>query len=294
MRKSIAIASLLVAVVPSIISAAITRRQINIFSPHVPESEQIATEKMEIVYDYSYCFDTISREENRTSDRMLLQISPEGISKFSSHRNLTVDSLLRCITQEQIAEAAMAGKLKNGEFMTIYKNYPEGKLTHVEKICMDWFRYEEEMPDFGWELTDSVKTILGYECMGAKCNFHGREWMVFFSSEIPVMEGPWKFCGLPGLIMEATDRDGDYEFRCIGLDSKAIRPITIYKVPFNKTDRRKFYDTKHLFDINPYSYYQTTTGGTVTVTDNAGNPLPGAYEPIELPYDYIECDWRKK
>lgn len=294
MRKTTIIASLLVAILPSIISAAITRRQINIFSPHVPETEQIAREKMEIVYDYTYCFDTLSRADSYTSDRMLLQISSDGISKFSSHRNLTIDSLLRSMTQEQIAEAAMSGQLRNGEFMTIYKNYPTGKITHIEKICMDWFSYEEDIPEFEWELTDSVKTILGYECMGAKCNFRGREWIVFFSSEIPIMEGPWKFCGLPGLIMEATDCRGDYSFRCIGLDSKSTRPITLYKVPFNKTHRRKFYETKHLFDINPYSYYQTTTGGKISVSDDAGNPLPGAYDPIEIPYDYIEQDWRKK
>ena len=62
---------------------------------------------------------------------MLLQIASNGLSKFSSYKNLSVDSLLMRSTQEQIAAAAMDGKLSRGEFMTIYKNYPDGKLTHT-------------------------------------------------------------------------------------------------------------------------------------------------------------------
>ncbi|WP_290393482.1 GLPGLI family protein [uncultured Duncaniella sp.] len=224
---------------------------------------------------------------------MLLQIGPDGLSKFSSYKNLTVDSILMRSTSEQIADAAMEGKLSNGEFMTIYKNYPSGKLTHTEKICQDWFRYEEEMPKFDWELTDSVTTVLGYECRSAQCKFRGREWTVFYTEDIPLMDGPWKLHGLPGLIMKASDENGHYTFECIGIRSKANRPITIYKVPFNKTDRKGYYDTKHRYEINPYAYYEATTGGHITVTDMEGNPSLDAYDPIELPYDYLELDWKK-
>ncbi len=215
------------------------------------------------------------------------------LSKFSSYKNLTVDSLLMRITQEQVAEAAMDGKLSNGEFMTIFKNYPEGKLTHTEKICMDWFRYEEDMPEFEWELTDSVINILGYDCHMAKCNFRGREWTAYYAEEIPLMEGPWKLHGLPGLIMKARDNDGQYNFECIGIKSKADRPITIYKVPYNTTSRSKYYDAKHRYDINPYGYYEAAGLGHITVSDENGNMVLDAYDPIELPFDYIERDWHK-
>ncbi len=107
------------------------------------------------------------------------------------------------------------------------------------------------------------------------------------------MDGPWKLHGLPGLIMKASDENGHYTFECIGIKSKADRPITIYKVPFNKTDRKGYYDTKHQWDTNTYAYYEATTGEHVTVLDANGNPLAGAYDPIELSYDYLELDWRK-
>ena len=278
----------------SIASGKVLRRQLSIFCGSAPETETLAPGNMEFVYDYRCCVDTThSLPEDYDSDNMLLQIGPDGLSKFSSYKNLTVDSILMRSTPEQIEVAAIEGKLNNGEFMTIYKNYPAGRLTHTEKICEDWFRYEEDMPRLDWELTDSVTTVLGYVCKSARCSFHGREWTVFYTEDIPLMDGPWKLQGLPGLIMMASDDNGHYTFECIGIKSKADRSITIYKVPFNKTDRKGYYDAKHRYDVNPYAYYEATTGGHITVTDTEGNPVLDAYDPIELPYDYLEIDWKK-
>lgn len=293
MKKTFIILALLFMAV-AIVSGKVVRQKLSIFQSSVPETETLATESMEFVYDYLWCIDTTGLlEENREGDRMLLQIGPDGLSKFSSYRNLTVDSILMRSSQEQIVEAARDGKLSNGEFMTIYKNYPAGRLTHTEKICQDWFRYDEEMPSLDWELTDSVATVLGYECQSARCKFRGREWTVFYTEDIPLMDGPWKLHGLPGLIMKASDEMGHYTFECIGIKSNADRPITVYKVPFNKTDRKGYYDAKHRYEINPYAYYEATTGESVTVLDANGNPSLGAYDPIELPYDYLELDWKK-
>lgn len=278
----------------SIVSGKVARRSLQIYQSNVPETETLATETMEFVYDYKWCNDTTGQlDDNYTSDQMLLQIGPDGLSKFSSFKNLTVDSLLSCITQDQLADALLNGKLSNGEFMTIFRNYPAGRLTHVEKICMDWFRYEEDLPELKWELMDTAIQVLGYECRAAKCDFRGREWTAYYTEDIPLMDGPWKLQGLPGLIMKAEDKNGHYKFECVGIRSNASRPITIYKVPFNNTSRSKYYDAKNRYDMNPYAYYEAGGNGTITVRDEAGNLVPDAFDPIELPFDYIERDWRK-
>lgn len=279
----------------SIVSGkSIQRRRLGIFQQSVPETETIAGETMEFVYDYRYSVDTTGTlGDNIASDNMLLQIGPEGLSKFSSLKNLTVDSIIMSSSPEQIASAVWDGKLSNGEFMTIFKNYPAGKLTHTEKICMDWFRYDEDMPSFDWEMTDSVTEVLGYRCLSARCKFRGREWTVFYTEDIPLSDGPWKLHGLPGLIMKASDEKGHYTFECIGIKSEADRPITIYKAPFNDVRRRDYYDTRHRYEVNPFAYYEATTGGHITVTDEAGNPVPDSYDPTELPFEYIELDWKK-
>lgn len=293
MKKSILILTVIMIAV-SAVSGKTIRRKLSIFQSTVPEAEIIAPETMEFVYDYRCCVDTTGQwEDNMSSDNMLLQIGPDGLSKFSSYRNLTVDSILMRSSQEQILNAAQEGKLSTGEFMTIYKNYPSGKLTHTEKICQDWIRYDEDMPALEWELTDSVTNVLGYECQSARCNFRGREWTVFYAEDIPISDGPWKLHGLPGLIMKASDEKGHYTFECIGIKSKADRPITVYKVPFNDVKRSEYYDTKLRYEVNPYGYYEATTGCHITVTDGAGNLLHDSYDPIDLPFEFLERDWKK-
>ena len=292
--KKTAFIIVVAAIVASTVSGRVVRRTLNVLQTSAPETETIAPETMEFVYNYSWCCDTVGQlDDNFTSDQMLLQIGANGLSKFSSYKNLTVDSILMDMSHEQVMQAAMDGKLSNGEFMTIFKNYPQGRLTHTEKICMDWFRYEDEMPAFEWELTDSTDHVLGYECRRAKCTFRGREWTALYAEEIPIMDGPWKMHGLPGLIMKVSDETGHYKFECIGIKSNATRPITIYKVPYNTTSRINYYDTKNRFDINPYSYFEASTGGNISVSDDAGNAMLDSHDPIELPYDYIERDWKK-
>ncbi len=298
MKKSVsAIITLLTAILlPSVCGAKVTRQKLGIFRPQVPASTVLSQKPgtLEFVYDYSFSVDSAGIiDGEREADKMLLQIAPDGLSKFTSLTSITTDSVIMNTTPAQRAEAIMNGKLKKGESMNVFKNYPSpGRMTNTEIVCEDWFRYEEEIPDFGWELTDSVKTILGYECKGARCTFRGRDWTVYYAEDIPVMEGPWKLCGLPGLIMEAQADGDEYSFVCIGIRNNSPRPITLYDVPYNNASRLKFYDAKHRYDINPYAYFEATGGGKVTVVDENGNPV--AHQAVELPYDYIEKDWRNR
>lgn len=271
--------------------ARTVRRTLNILQSTVESSETIAPGRLELVYDYHFNADTVY-DSSHDHEQMLLQISTDGISKFSSLRNARIDSIIPTLSPEEIVRNAE--RLVNGPSVNIFKNYPAGKLTHTEKIAHDWFRYEEDMPHFDWQLGDSTRTILGYECREARCSFRGRDWRVFYCEEIPVMDGPWKFCGLPGLIMSACDKNNDYSFECIGIKNNTSRPITIYDVPYNIIGRRKFYDTLHRYETNPYGYVETVSGIHVTVTDEAGNPVLSAYDPIELGYDFIERDWKDR
>ena len=296
MKKQTAIILLAAALVlPAALSAG--RRQLRVFSANVPSSTVIARAPglTEFVYDYSFSVDPSGVDDARETDRMLLQTAPGGLSKFTSLVNVSVDSVLMTSTPEQIQDALLNGRLESGDYMNVFKNYPStGLLTYTDKICNDWFRYGEEMPVFDWTLTDSTLTVLGYECRGATCSFRGREWTVFYAEDIPLSDGPWKLCGLPGLIMEASADGGAYRFECVGIMNDTQRPVSVYDVPYNDTDRHKFYATKYSFDTNPYAYFAASGQGLITVNDENGNPDPTAFDPVPLPYDYIETDWNIK
>ena len=87
MKKSILVLGV-VAFCVSLASGKVVRRQLSIFPNSVPETETLANETMEFVYDYRCCVDTTGAlKDNISSDNMLLQIGPDGLSKFSSYKN---------------------------------------------------------------------------------------------------------------------------------------------------------------------------------------------------------------
>ena len=107
------------------------------------------------------------------------------------------------------------------------------------KFGADDYKITEPAPVIMWEIQDSVKIVAGRECSLAKGHFGGREWEVWFSQEIPYSSGPWKLSGLPGLILEARERNSQYCFECIGISSEKV-PITMAKYPYSKMTRRKY------------------------------------------------------
>ena len=63
----------------------------------------------------------------------------------------------------------------------------------------------EDKVDFEWEIGNRNKVIANLNCVNATTHFRGRDYQVWFTTDIPVSAGPWKFFGLPGLILEVED-----------------------------------------------------------------------------------------
>ena len=73
-----------------------------------------------------------------------------------------------------------------------------------------------------WLLSsEEKKKILGKVCSKATTRFRGRDYVVWYSTEIPVQLGPWKFHGLPGLIMQVQDVKKEVSISIISLNLKS-------------------------------------------------------------------------
>jgi GLPGLI family protein len=66
---------------------------------------------------------------------------------------------------------------------------------------------KESLNLFSWKIERETKTLLGYNCTKATCTFRGRDYVAYFTREIPFKAGPWKFHGLPGVILEVYTSD---------------------------------------------------------------------------------------
>lgn len=175
--------------------------------------------------------------------------------------------------------------------MSIYRNRIARTITHrglfpmINEIV---YQYTEPEPRMNWILSDETRNIEGYTCHRATCRFAGREWRVWFTTEIPVDCGLWKFNGLPGLILEAQDSQEHYHFTVTAIE-KHTEDIVIYKTPTKTFTRREYmkrerllYSAPLLHAQGPDSYYVKyhESGAKEFITDKDLVDLP--YNPMEL------------
>jgi GLPGLI family protein len=81
------------------------------------------------------------------------------------------------------------------------------------------FIFRENLPEIDWQIGREQKTIGDFTCVKAVGEFGGRTYDVWFTPEIPVGLGPYKLCGLPGLILAAESRDGRVKYAFRGYES---------------------------------------------------------------------------
>lgn len=200
----------------------------------------------------------------------------------------------------------------------IYKFYPEMKIQYMEKIANGFtpqnIAYNEDVK-FNWSiLSDKVK-IGTYTTQKATTEFGGRKWTAWFSTDIPFQDGPYKFYGLPGLIVKIEDDGGNYfwelkgnkkieNFSDItyaetisGSGGKTLEmPREKFEKTFNEFKKDPFSSMRPL--MNPEMMSKNIPGMNMTVAD-AVKKQEQAYKdffnandnPIELP---IIKDKKKK
>ena len=104
-----------------------------------------------------------------------------------------------------------------------------------------------------WNLSQEKKNVKNLSLQKAITTWGGRNWTAWFAEEIPFQEGPYKFHGLPGLIVEIYDDKKNYHFELIRsekikeeenqfieMSEKLGIPITWEKY---KTAKLKYYES---------------------------------------------------
>jgi hypothetical protein len=155
-----------------------------------------------------------------------------------------------------------------------------------------------------WSIKNETKTILGHTVQKATTQFRGRDYVVWFTSDIPLSNGPWKFGGLPGLILEVYDVQRHFVFESIKIEGQVPQvsfipdtegpqshfffnravaqplsnrlPIVKYNVSYIDTTREYLNELirKMHLDFDGYAAYRGMIG------DATGFSFP--YNPIEL------------
>lgn len=213
---------------------------------------------LEVHYTRTEVTDTTKRETNYFKEETMLRIG-KGMSLYCSIPRFYRDSLMHnnpglyfqmeaASFEKDPREHDRTTLERSGRYGSfIYKNYPEGKVTETAYFEMQDWRYEEDWEKPEWEISDETKEILGYQCFKATADYRGRRWTVWFAPEIPVQDGPWKLCGLPGLILEAVDNHREFHFIANGLMQNGISEVGFLcyreKRGVRKVTRDKFFNS---------------------------------------------------
>ena len=163
----------------------------------------------------------------------------------------------------------------------VWTNYPDGKTTVRDAIPPSIYETQEARTPIDWTLTDNTVTIGSYLCKTATCQLYGRQWTVRYCEDIPTTAGPWKLCGLPGLIVEA-EADGIHRFTLTDLQHAAAPIYYETSAITSKTSEEKLIKNRNKtfgnrqYLKNPH-YYITDLHSADTAYDNEGMLINGVY-----------------
>ena len=259
--------------------------------------------QLKVGYDYHF-FDPRGIEKHH--DFILL--AGKDCSKFYNNQSQWLDSI-RC-TKDGEQWYNQQGLIMIGEVMNksreereaILNSSPIGHEVDLyvvrdndmfkvwDMVYYEYRKYSEPIEERDWSIIDdSTKNILGYECIMATANYHGRYWTVWFTPEIPVDAGPWKLLGLPGLILEAVDSTGLHHFTANGIQSVNMNIPPVYEpYHYEKTTRKNFLELCRFRYDNVQGMSDLHFGGNGPRL----TPEKISYESGKEGYDFLETDYR--
>lgn len=145
-----------------------------------------------------------------------IESTPEGFERFNTFKRACYEKKQQHLIPRQDGSFYVTKSFTNKEIMT----YDVASGTR--------FKWAEPLKRINWEITDSARNILGYECFMATTKYHGRKWIAWFAPEIPLNDGPWKMHGLPGLILEAICEGEQYRFSATGIQQSKNVHYDVY------------------------------------------------------------------
>lgn len=227
--------------------------------------KQLPEEKYSYVIYYDFTGKVNKEDSTKMVNERMILLSGESISKYLSYNKFLADSML----MDQYKNP----KMINGSPSFSMQGVPRPKVNHqVSKdfsnntykfnnvLGVNYYVFSESLPDLQWKLQAGEKDVLGYKCQQATAHFSGRDYIAWFTAAIPIPDGPYKFSGLPGLILEITDTRGDYKFVAVGLEkanknitTKPISSSTLKELK-NSNDYKAVYKK---FKTNPGPFFET-------------------------------------
>ena len=179
-----------------------------------------------VTYKLSFQLDSTDNE-SRKSEYMYLFVC-DDYSNYISRAKTLSHQIVRKGNTAHTSKAALTSF-----HYQIFKNRNKKELLYLYKIpkINDRFYYDQPIDLFDWQIHPETKKIKDYKVQKATTSFAGRNYIAWFAPELPFPDGPYKFNGLPGLILEIRDEKGFWNFEFFGLEK--LSPKERFKINMN-------------------------------------------------------------
>src|SRR5690606_35046504 len=199
---------------------------------------------------YKLTFSLDSTETGKPMTEVMILFLGNNTSVFSSRAKTIANEPIVLGNSRHTSKTAVT----KFQYVLI-KDYKRDLLYYTRQIINDFFYYEQPKDICTWQLSVEKKTINDYTAQKATTTCSGREYVAWFTTEIPIMDGPYKFSGSPGLIIELYDRQNHYHFELIGLEKLDPHPSLKTNLKhYIHTDKETFQNTELRYRRDPFSY----------------------------------------
>ncbi len=181
---------------------------------------------------------------NATIENARLDISPEK-SLFYGEGRIKRDSVMQRMRETRNFDRNAMQNLRSSIDYIVEKDLIKNITYFKTRLGRDQYTYEEDRK-MDWKILPETVKIGEYEAQKAETTFAGRKWYAWFTQDIPFQDGPYKFKGLPGLIIKVEDAKGDYSFdlqqskkitEFPNFDNRGGNPIKVKRADFEKQEK---------------------------------------------------------
>jgi len=182
-------------------------------------SLMLSAQNNRVIYEYKSAPDSTKIDSLKT-EWMYLDINKKG-SKYYSKSAFESDSIVNESIKKQMASGmksiSVSRQSIGGEInYEVEKTYPDYKTFLVSNIGNDTYKVAEDRKP-NWKISTEKKQLETFNVQKATTDFAGRSWTAWFTTEVPIQDGPYKFSGLPGLIVQMEDQTGTHKMELKGL-----------------------------------------------------------------------------
>lgn len=172
----------------------------------------ISSQSYKIIYDFKWR--TEEQSKNYSSELTVL-LKDEENSYFESLAKFKYDSIKTKLVDEgsrSFPSPKQQWKLQSLIFKDLRSQTTITEENFFDKVYLTTYTCKPS-----WKIQQEKGTLFNYNIQKAETYFGGRKWIAWFTNDVPISDGPYKFFGLPGLILKISDSEENFIFEIKGL-----------------------------------------------------------------------------